>query len=143
MANLKGLTVIFLMLMPLVDRQTPRESAEKPAPVDIAGLYVITGTNPDGTAYKGGAAIITKTGDSYSIRCVGPEGPLVTGVGLYDGYSLSVATYQIVQGALIVNSCKYNVELVEGKPKLVGRWTSVASDGKVGTETLTFVRRLD
>src|SRR5947208_8858797 len=54
-------------------------SATKSAPPDIAGKYNVTGTNPNGSAYKGELEVI-KHGDVYQFRWSG--GASYDGVGI-------------------------------------------------------------
>ncbi|PYS87018.1 MAG: hypothetical protein DMF70_01370, partial [Acidobacteria bacterium] len=63
-------------------------SVTKSAPPDIAGKYNVTGTNPNGSAYKGELEVI-KHGDVYQFRWSG--GASYDGVGVQLGDVIAVA----------------------------------------------------
>src|SRR5471030_1741982 len=63
-------------------------SATKSAPPDIAGKYSVTGTNANGSAYKGDLEVI-KHGDVYQFRWSG--GAIYDGVGVQLGDVIAVA----------------------------------------------------
>ena len=63
-------------------------STTKTAPPDIAGKYSVTGTNPNGSAYKGELEVI-KHGDVYQFRWSG--GATYDGVGVQLGDVIAVA----------------------------------------------------
>jgi hypothetical protein len=97
--------------------------------VSLAGVYLCAGAGPDGSPYEG-LVEITQRAESYHVRWLFPQdGRVVVGIGvrkddvlavMYFGEDPGVVTYRIEEGT-----------------RLVGRWTTVAAQGHVFSETLT------
>jgi len=94
--------------------------------VNLAGIYLCEGINPDGTPYKG-IVEITPTADSYRIRWTMAQ-QNTTGVGIFRGGVLAVSYYGGTPGVAVYR--------VEGA-RLVGEWTMGNSGGELYSETLT------
>src|SRR6266480_4401468 len=73
---------------PSTTRTTSSTTSTKNASPDIAGKYSVTGTNADGSAYKGELEVI-KHGDVYQFRWSG--GASYDGVGVQLGDVVAVA----------------------------------------------------
>src|ERR1044071_6449399 len=73
---------------PAANNQDHSKSAMPASKPDIAGKYNITGTNPDGAAYKGTLEVITR-GDVYQFRW--DAGSQYDGVGVQNGNIIAVA----------------------------------------------------
>ena len=94
---------------------------------DIAGNYDVTGTNFDGSAYKG-TVVIEKSGNGYTLAWeTGPTSS--TGAGTLSGDTFTV---RWTDGE---NSGDVTYTL-QADGSLVGTWTADGIDGQ-GTETLT------
>ena len=94
--------------------------------VDLGGIYLCEGINPDGTPYKG-VVEITPTADTYLVRWTMSE-QLTTGVGIFSGGVLAVSYFGNTPGVVVYRR--------EGS-RLVGQWTMGSSNGQVYAETLT------
>jgi hypothetical protein len=100
-----------------------------PAP-DIAGQYGVTGTNVNGTAYKGDLEVI-KHGDVYQFRWSG--GPSYDGVGVQLGEVVAVAftTGTNGKGCGVVD-----YTIIDDGARLDGKWGYWGTDA-AGTEKAT------
>jgi hypothetical protein len=99
----------------------------KTAPPDIAGKYSVTGTNPNGTAYKGDLEVI-KHGDVYQFRWSG--GATYDGVGVQLGDVIAVAftTGENGKGCGVVD-----YDIADDGATLDGKWGYWGTD-EAGTE---------
>ncbi len=107
------LTIAGLTLLPSARAQepAPQQTPEVQTPVaEIAGVYRVQGTNPDGSSYEG-VAEIRKNGDTYMIRWTG----ISMGIGFLRNGVL-VASYF---GDGFIGTVMYRVET----GRLVGEWT--------------------
>jgi hypothetical protein len=94
--------------------------------VDLAGIYLCEGVNPDGTPYKG-LVEITPTANAYQVRWTMSQ-QATNGVGIFKGGVLAVSYYGGTPGVAVYR--------VEGS-RLLGEWTMGDSKGQLYTETLT------
>jgi hypothetical protein len=94
--------------------------------VDLAGIYLCEGVNPDGTPYKG-LVEITPTADAYQVRWTMSE-QSTNGIGIYKGGVLAVSYFGGTPGVVV-----YRVD----KSRLLGDWTMGDSKGRLYSETLT------
>lgn len=94
--------------------------------VDLSGIYLCEGVNPDGTPYRG-LVEITPTLNTYQVRWTMSE-QLTTGVGIFSGGVLAVSYYGETPGVVVYRR--------DGS-RLVGEWTMGGSGGQLYTETLT------
>lgn len=105
-------------------------SQERPAPpTDIAGDYAITGTNEDGSPYKGALTVI-KHGDVYQFRW--DAGKQYDGVGVPNGNVVAVAFTEGKDG----KGCGVVSYQVLADGTLEGKWGYWGVD-ESGTETAT------
>jgi hypothetical protein len=107
--------------------------------VDISGYYACRGSEGSGKSYSG-VAVISKKNDVYVVQWVVGVGAAFFGVGIRDGDTLACSwalpgDKGVVRGA--------NLYRIEPGPRLVGRWTALPGDGRIRTETLTFLKKLD
>lgn len=97
----------------------------------LSGDYVVTGTNPDGSAYRG-KVVITGTGPTYRVGWQIGSGSS-SGTGTLSGKTFEVR----FQGALTgTGTVTYQLQ---GDGRLVGTWRVDGSSAE-GTETLTPAR---
>lgn len=109
---------------------TPSSSAANSAVTpDIAGSYAVTGTNEDGSAYKGELEII-KHGDVYQFRW--NAGKQYDGVGVENGKVIAVAFTEGSDG----KGCGVVSYQVLGNGVLDGKWGYWGTD-ESGTEKAT------
>src|SRR6266550_6799147 len=101
------------------------------APAEIAGNYDVTGTNEDGSAYKGVLQII-KHGDAYQFRW--NAGQQYGGVGGENGGVVAVAFTEGTNG----KGCGVVTYKVPGDGTLEGKWGYWGLN-EVGTEKATRV----
>jgi hypothetical protein len=94
--------------------------------VDLAGIYLCEGVNPDGTPYKG-LVEITPTADAYQVRWTMSE-QSTNGIGIFKGGVLAVSYFGGTPGVAV-----YRVD----KGRLLGQWTMGDSKGQLYSETLT------
>jgi hypothetical protein len=94
--------------------------------VDLAGIYLCEGVNPDGTPYKG-LVEITPTANAYQVRWTMSQ-QATNGVGIFKGGVLAVSYYGGTPGVAVYR--------VEGS-RLLGEWTMGDSKVQLYTETLT------
>ena len=102
--------------------------AALPALAQRTGVYSLSGTNPDGSAY-GGEVAMQQVG-LVSWRVIwSVEGERIEGIGMSSGNVMAVM-YQLGQrtGMGIFN--------IEANGTMIGQWTVLGSSG-IGTETLT------
>ncbi len=98
-----------------------------PAAAQRAGLYSLSGTNPDGSTYEGSVAL--QQVGLVSWRVVWDiQGDRIEGVGMSNGNTFAVA-YQLN------NRPGIGIFTVEADGSMSGQWTIVGSGG-IGTETL-------
>lgn len=102
--------------------------AATPAAAQRSGLYDLSGTNPDGSAYSGEVAMQQVGIVSWRIIW-GVAGERIEGIGMSSGNVLAVM-YQLGQrtGMGIFN--------INADGSMAGQWTVLGSSG-IGTETLT------
>jgi hypothetical protein len=103
------------------------DSASKP---DLAGLYLCSGRNFDGTPYDGLVEIVKDNG-AFQLQWLAEGGVVALGMGIRSGNVLAVAYYSAVPGVVAYR--------IEGNNRLVGEWTLVGARGTLFTETLTKV----
>jgi hypothetical protein len=94
--------------------------------VDLSGIYLCEGINPDGTPYRG-IVEITSTANTYHVRWTMSE-QLTTGVGIFSGGVLAVSYVGQTPGVVVYKR--------DGS-RLVGEWTMGGSNGQLYTEVLT------
>jgi len=107
-------------------------SSNKPAPAthaNIAGKYNITGTNPNGTIYRGALEVI-EHGDVYQFRW--NAGNQYDGVGVVNGDVVAVAFANGPNGT----GCGVVDYNIQDDGALVGRWGFWGKD-EAGTENAT------
>lgn len=107
-----------------------QDHSNRPASVpkpDIAGNYNITGTNPDGGAYRGTMEVITR-GDLYQFRW--NAGSQYDGIGVQNGNIIAVSytTGSSGKGCGVVD---YDIQ---GDGTLDGKWGYWGTN-EMGTET--------
>jgi hypothetical protein len=123
-------------LLPIVLGSLVAAPAAAAEPLELAGLYALSGVNPDGTEYRG-LVHIEKQRDSFLVSWIFPRGgslpnePTSVGVGIQSGATFAVSYYSASMAGLVV----YRIE--EDGQRLDGEWTSVDEDGVVHAETLT------
>jgi hypothetical protein len=111
---------------------TSSSSSNKPAPAthaNIAGKYNITGTNPNGTMYRGALEVI-EHGDVYQFRW--NAGNQYDGVGVVNGDVVAVAFANGPNGT----GCGVVDYNIQDDGALVGRWGFWGKD-EAGTENAT------
>lgn len=111
---------------------TSSSSSNKPAPAthaNIAGKYTITGTNPNGTIYRGALEVI-EHGDVYQFRW--NAGNQYDGVGVVNGDVVAVAFANGPNGT----GCGVVDYNIQADGSLVGRWGFWGKD-EAGTENAT------
>jgi hypothetical protein len=111
---------------------TSSSSSSKPAPAthaNIAGKYTITGTNPNGTMYRGALEVI-EHGEVYQFRW--NAGNQYDGVGVVNGDVVAVAFANGPNGT----GCGVVDYNIQGDGSLVGRWGYWGKD-EAGTENAT------
>ena len=97
--------------------------------IDLSDNYTVTGTNPDGSSYKGDV-LITKNGPLYDIVWM-IGGETTTGSGVFNGQTLSVRWVGSEgQGKGTANY------ILQPNGTLLGTWNIDGQQGQ-GTETLT------
>ena len=105
-------------------------SATKGAPPDIAGKYSVTGTNPNGSAYKGELEVI-KHGDVYQFRWSGGASYDGVGVQLGDVVAVAFTTGENGKGCGVVD-----YTIIGDGASLDGKWGYWGTD-ESGTEKAT------
>ena len=111
---------------------TNSSSSTKPAPAthaNIAGKYTITGTNPNGTTYRGALEVI-EHGDVYQFRW--NAGNQYDGVGVVNGDVVAVAFANGPNGT----GCGVVDYNIQSDGSLIGRWGYWGKD-EAGTENAT------
>jgi len=111
---------------------TSSSSANKPAPethANIGGKYTITGTNPNGTMYRGALEVI-EHGDVYQFRW--NAGNQYDGVGVVNGDVVAVAFANGPNGT----GCGVVDYNIQEDGSLIGRWGFWGKD-EAGTENAT------
>ena len=111
---------------------TNSSSSNKPAPpmhANIAGKYTITGTNPNGSTYRGALEVI-EHGDVYQFRW--NAGNQYDGVGVVNGDVVAVAFANGPNGT----GCGVVDYNIQGDGSLIGRWGYWGKD-EAGTENAT------
>ena len=120
-----------LLLVAIVGLSAPpARLAENPGAIDIVGMYVCDGINPEGRPYRGFVEIV-KTDETFHLRWTFPQsndGQL--GIGIATNGVLAVSYYGGATAGVVV------YKIAEGK-KMVGEWTVAGADGGVYKETLT------
>ena len=97
---------------------------------DLAGVYVSSDKNPDGSQYQGIVEIV-KQNDAFLLVWLSESEIVAVGIGIRSGNVLAVSYFAEPPGVVA-----YRVE--EGN-RLVGEWTVVGADGALFSETLTKV----
>ncbi len=112
---------------PAANNQDHSKSATPAPKPDIAGKYNITGSNPDGGAYKGALEVIAR-GDVYQFRW--DAGTQYDGVGVQNGNIIAVSytTGSNGKGCGVVD---YDIQ---GDGTLDGKWGYWGTN-EMGTET--------
>lgn len=106
--------------------------------LNLDGMYVSQGTNPDGSKYSG-LVNITRNGDSFLVSWLTPKSQdnrvlfqaASVGVGILSSDMLSVSYYAPQSSGIVV----YRIE--EDGSRLAGRWVIAGEDGAVHAEILT------
>ena len=94
--------------------------------LDLSGTYKVTGTNPDGTLYRGQLVIKKVGNDLYTMRW--NVGEIYIGTGMYkNGYLAAGYTSEKDE------FCGVSLYALEGSKKLRGSWTACGSS-ELGTE---------
>ncbi|HXT64191.1 MAG TPA: hypothetical protein VN696_14230 [Pyrinomonadaceae bacterium] len=96
---------------------------------NIAGKYTITGTNPNGSSYRGGLEVI-EHGDVYQFRWL--AGNQSDGVGVVNGEVVAVAFASGANGT----GCGVIDYNIQGDGSLLGRWGYWGKD-EAGSENAT------
>jgi hypothetical protein len=111
---------------PAANGQDHSKSASSAAKPDIAGKYNITGTNPDGGAYKGTMEVIAR-GDVYQFKW--DAGSQYDGIGVQNGNIIAVSytTGSNGKGCGVVD---YDIQ---GDGTLAGKWGYWGTN-EMGTE---------
>lgn len=114
---------------PAANSQDHGKSATPAPKPDIASKYDITGTNPDGGAYKGTLVVIAR-GDVYQFRW--DAGSQYDGIGVQNGNIIAVSytTGSNGKGCGVVD---YDIQ---GDGTLDGKWGYWGTN-EMGTETAT------
>jgi hypothetical protein len=112
---------------PGANSQDHSKSAAPASKPDIAGKYNITGTNPDGGAYKGTLEVIMR-GDVYQFRW--DAGSQYDGVGVQNGNIIAVAYTTGANG----KGCGVVDYDIQGDGTLDGKWGYWGTN-EMGTET--------
>lgn len=107
------------------------------ADTELAGMYALNGTNPDGTQYRGFVHIAHR-GESLMVSWMFPknsEGKMVlvassVGVGIVSDGMLAVSYYGSGAAGIVL----YRIE--EEGHRLAGQWTVAGQNGNVYSETL-------
>src|SRR5256885_7488680 len=102
-------------------------STTKSASPDIAGKYSVTGTNPNGSAYKGELEVI-KHGDVYQFRWSGGASYDGVGVQLGDVIAVAFTTGENGKGCGVVD-----YTITDDGATLDGKWGYWGTD-EAGTE---------
>lgn len=125
-----GLTVAILPVA-TAQAQEPQVPPQ-PQELDITGVYICDGVNPEGNPYRGVVEIV-RTQDTFHLRWTFPQtDDVALGIGIVSNGVLAVSYY----GGAMVGVVVYKVG--DGK-KMVGEWTLAGVAGKVYSETLTKV----
>jgi hypothetical protein len=109
--------LIALVVMPLDAQET-----------DPSGNYRCDGVSPNGAAYRA-LVQIARTGDTYLLRWVTPNGVANVGVGVVRHNTLAVAFFGVTAGVIVYQ--------LDGNNPLIGEWTDLQADGTIYKETLT------
>ena len=107
------------------------------ADTELAGMYALNGTNPDGTQYRGFVHIAHR-GESLVVSWMFPknsDGKMVlvansVGVGIVSDGMLAVSYYGSGAAGIVL----YKIE--EAGHRLAGHWTVAGQNGNVYSETL-------
>ena len=114
------------------------ETFKPKEPADISGYYACRGTEGSGKNYSG-VAVISKKNDVYVVQWVVGVGAAFFGVGIRDGDTLACSWALPGDKGVVRGANLYRIET----GRLVGRWTALPGDGRIRTETLTFLKKLD
>ena len=107
------------------DTQKKPEATQKA--LDLTGVYLCEGTNPDGKPYRG-VVEIAAVANTYLVRWTLSDDVEVLGVGIVEKGLLAVSYFGGTP-ALVV----YEID----KDRLVGEWTMGGTEGMTYSETLT------
>jgi len=110
----------------------PAPALPRPAEEAIEGYYTVEGEDQNGK--YGGIAAIARRGNVYQIAWLIGKSSAVVGTGMRTG---NVLTVGFGDGRVSV-ICRYQIEMADGKPKLVGKWHSLAE--AEGSETMLFLK---
>ena len=94
--------------------------------VDLSGIYLCEGVNPDGTPYRG-IVEIAQLASSYRVQWK-MANQATTGVGIHSGGVLAVSYNGGTPGVAV-----YRID----SSRLVGEWTIGGGGGQLYSETLT------
>ena len=98
--------------------------------VDLVGVYVCDGINPQGRPYRGIVEIV-KTDETFRLKWTFPQSDdTALGIGIVSNGVLAVSYY----GGALVGVVVYKID--EGR-KMFGEWTVAGANGGVFKETLT------
>ncbi len=112
------------------DSNAPAASSHVPATrANIAGKYAVTGTNPNGTSYRGALQVI-EHGDVYQFHW--SAGNQYDGVGVVNGDVVAVS----FAGGADGTGCGVVDYNIQSDGSLVGRWGYWGKD-EAGTENAT------
>ncbi len=113
---------------------SPAQPSLKEPAADIAGYYVCEGDD-GGKRYRGMAQIERK-GDIYLVSWM--MGNPMAGIGVRVGDNLSVAWAVAGEKGIVRGVNVYRI----GAKTLEGRWATLPGNGRVSSETLTFMKEL-
>jgi hypothetical protein len=97
---------------------------------DLAGVYICTGKNFDGSTYEGVVEIVRQH-DTFHLAWVIDSEVVALGMAIRTGSVLSVAYFAELPGVVTYR--------IEAGNRLDGEWTVVGASGVVSSETLTKV----
>src|SRR5688572_4557112 len=99
---------------------------------DLAGVYICTGKNFDGSTYEGTVEIV-RHNDAFQLVWFIDSEVVALGFGIRTGSMLSVAYFADSHSPGVV------AYRIEAGNRLVGDWTVAGANGVVSSETLTKV----
>jgi hypothetical protein len=120
-------SLVLSILLAVLTVTVRADSASEP---DLAGVYLCSGKNFDGTPYEGLVEIVKDNG-AFQLQWVVGENVVAVGMGILSGNVLAVAYYSALPGVVAYR--------IEGATRLVGEWTLVGAEGTILSETLTKV----
>ena len=120
-------TIVLSLLLGVLAFTMRADSASEP---DLAGYYLCSGKNFDGSSYDG-VVEITKDNGTFQLQWLIDDDVVAVGMGIRQGDVLAVAYYSALPGVVAYR--------IEPNNKLVGEWTLVGAKGALFSETLTKV----